>query len=124
AGNAKNANSSAAIPRISLNIAMNPGNYYKLLILFYISEAIAKMHDSILDPAHGNDLDPGDRLPRLVGMGHQRMGETQLGRLLQPLLAALYRTHLAGKTNLAEHHQLLRQRLVLQRTHHSHQHRK
>ena len=41
----------------------------------------------------------------------QRLGKTQLGGFLQPLLAALHRPHFPRQADLAEHHQLLWQRL-------------
>jgi len=68
-----------------------------------------------LDPFHRDDLHARNLLPGRVGFGNDGLREPQLGGFFQPLLAALHRTHFTGQTHLAEHHQLLRQRLVAQR---------
>ena len=44
-------------------------------------------------------------------LGTMRFLEAELGRLLQALLAARRRPHLAGQADLAEHDDLRRQRL-------------
>src|SRR5690606_1229382 len=41
-----------------------------------------------LDTVHGNDLQALDGLARRIGPGDQRHAETELGRFLQPFLAA------------------------------------
>src|SRR6266446_4916940 len=68
--------------------------------------------DRVRDSLDGDDLEPVDFLLRLIGPGDDRLGEAELGGLLQPLLAARRRAHLAREADFAEHRELLRQRLV------------
>src|SRR5882762_1428871 len=47
-----------------------------------------KPRDRLGDALDGDDLDPVDFLLGLIGPGDDRLGEAELGGLLQPLLAA------------------------------------
>ena len=79
--------------------------------------------NAFFDPLDRHHFHAGDRLPRPVRFGDQRVREAELRRFAQPLLPALHRAHLAGEADFAEHDQLRRQRLVLERRHDRHQHR-
>ena len=69
------------------------------------------------------DLETRDGLPRAIGLGNQRVREAELGRLAQPLLAALHRPHLPRQADFAKNDELGRQGHVLERGHDREQYR-
>ncbi len=61
----------------------------------------------VLHPLHCDDFNAVNWLFGLIGFGNQRLLETQLGRFLETLLAALHWPDFAGQSHFAEHHQLV-----------------
>ena len=60
------------------------------------------MGNGLINAFHGNDLQPGQRLARCVGLGADHSREAQLQRLAQPFLAARRWAHLTGQAQLAD----------------------
>src|SRR5438132_11973679 len=77
--------------------------------------------DDIADARHRPYCDPvefagaGSCALRLIGFRHDRCRESQLRSLAQAFLAAMHRADFTGETDLAEHDELPRERLVAHR---------
>src|SRR3990167_2017667 len=80
----------------------------------YASFTLTPPVHGLFTPLHREYLHAGDLLFRRVGLGDDGLRETQFSGFAQAFLAALHRAHFARQTDFAEHHQLLRQRLVAQ----------
>src|SRR5439155_852641 len=84
---------------------------------------IAQQLYRLIHPLDRHYLEPRDLCLGLVGARHDRFLEAELRRLLEPVLAARGRPHLAGEPDLAEHHDLFRNRPVGERGHDCEAHR-
>src|SRR5262245_35152276 len=82
---------------------------------FIPSTSFLEASDRLGDARHRHDLDTVDLLFRLVRLRDDRTGEAELGGLPEALLPSRSGTHLSREADLAEHRELLGDRLVGER---------